>query len=150
MNYIKNDLNKLILESMKAGEKLKTEAFRAIKNAFMNWETAKENVGKTLDEQVELQILRKLVASYKDAAEQCNDGKHDALVQENIAYAQIIESLLPAASSEEDIQNAFNTIKAEGIEPVKKNMGVFIKQIKQMLPTADGKTVSTIVAKNLV
>lgn len=149
MNYIKNDLNKLILESMKAGEKLKTEAFRAIKTAFMNWETAKENVGKTLDEQVELQILRKMVASYKDAAEQCNDGKHDALVQENLAYAQIIESLLPAAASEEDIQNAFDTIKAEGIEPVKKNMGVFIKQIKQMLPTADGKTVSTIVAKNL-
>lgn len=150
MNYIKNDLNKLILESMKAGEKLKTEAFRAIKTAFMNWETAKENVGKELDEQVELQILRKMVASYKDAADQCNDGKHDALVQENLAYAQIIESLLPAAASEEDIQNAFDTIKAEGIEPVKKNMGVFIKQIKQMLPTADGKTVSTIVAKNLV
>ena len=149
MNYIKNDLNKLILESMKAGEKLKTEAFRAIKTAFMNWETAKENVGKELDEQVELQILRKMVASYKDAADQCNDGKHDALVQENLAYAQIIESLLPAAASEEDIQNAFDTIKAEGIEPVKKNMGVFIKQIKQMLPTADGKTVSTIVAKNL-
>jgi len=150
MNYIKNDLNKLILESMKAGEKLKTEAFRAIKTAFMNWETAKENVGKELDEQVELQILRKMVASYKDAADQCNDGKHDALVQENLAYAKIIESLLPAAASEEDIQNAFDTIKAEGIEPVKKNMGVFIKQIKQMLPTADGKTVSTIVAKNLV
>lgn len=150
MNYIKNDLNKLILESMKAGEKLKTEAFRAIKTAFMNWETAKENVGKELDEQVELQILRKMVASYKDAADQCNDGKHDALVQENLAYVQIIESLLPAAASEEDIQNAFDTIKAEGIEPVKKNMGVFIKQIKQMLPTADGKTVSTIVAKNLV
>jgi uncharacterized protein YqeY len=150
MNYIKNDLNKLILESMKAGEKLKTEAFRAIKTAFMNWETAKENVGKELDEQVELQILRKMVASYKDAADQCNDGKHDALVQENLAYAKIIESLLPAAASEEDIQNAFDTIKAEGIEPVKKNMGVFIKQIKQMLPTADGKTVSTIVTKNLV
>ena len=149
MNYIKNDLNKLILESMKAGEKLKTEAFRAIKTAFMNWETAKENVGKELDEQVELQILRKMVASYKDAADQCNDGKHDALVQENLAYAKIIETLLPAAASEEDIQNAFDTIKAEGIEPVKKNMGVFIKQIKQMLPTADGKTVSTIVAKNL-
>lgn len=135
---------------MKAGEKLKTEAFRAIKTAFMNWETAKENIGKELDEQVELQILRKMVASYKDAADQCNDGKHDALVQENQAYALIIESLLPAAASEEDIQNAFDTIKAEGIEPVKKNMGVFIKQIKQMLPTADGKTVSTIVAKNLV
>lgn len=146
---IKDTLNNLIMVSMKAHNTTRTETYRAIKTAFMNWETAKENVGKTLDEQVELQILRKMVASYKDAADQCNDGKHDALVQENLAYAKIIESLLPAAASEEDIQNAFDTIKAEGIEPVKKNMGVFIKQIKQMLPTADGKTVSTIVAKNL-
>ena len=147
---LKENLNNYILFAMKAGDKIKTEAFRAIKTAFMNWETAKENIGKTFDEQVELQILRKLVASYREAAAQCNDGKHDALVKENIEYAEIIEELLPAAATEEDILNAFNTIKAEGIEPTKKNMGLFIKQIKQMLPTADGKTVSMIVSKNLV
>lgn len=147
---IKENLNNYILFAMKAGDKIKTEAFRAIKTAFMNWETAKENIGKTFDEQVELQILRKLVASYREAAAQCNDGKHDALVKENIEYAEIIEELLPAAATEEDILNAFNTIKAEGIEPIKKNMGLFIKQIKQMLPTADGKTVSMVVSKNLV
>ena len=147
---LKENLNNYILFAMKAGDKIKTEAFRAIKTAFMNWETAKENIGKTFDEQVELQILRKLVASYREAAAQCNDGKHDALVKENTEYAEIIEELLPAAATEEDILNAFNTIKAEGIEPVKKNMGLFIKQIKQMLPTADGKTVSMVVSKNLV
>lgn len=147
---IKENLNNYILFAMKAGDKIKTEAFRAIKTAFMNWETAKENIGKTFDEQVELQILRKLVASYREAAAQCNDGKHDALVKENIEYAEIIEELLPAAATEEDILNAFNTIKAEGIEPIKKNMCLFIKQIKQMLPTADGKTVSMVISKNLV
>ena len=147
---LKENLNNYILFAMKAGDKIKTEAFRAIKTAFMNWETAKENIGKTFDEQVELQILRKLVASYREAAAQCNDGKHDALVKENIEYAEIIEEFLPAAATEEDILNAFNTIKAEGIEPIKKNMGLFIKQIKQMLPTADGKTVSMVVSKNLV
>ena len=124
---LKENLNNYILFAMKAGDKIKTEAFRAIKTAFMNWETAKENIGKTFDEQVELQILRKLVASYREAAAQCNDGKHDALVKENIEYAEIIEELLPAAATEEDILNAFNTIKAEGIEPIKKNMGLFIK-----------------------
>jgi len=150
MGYIKNDLNKLILESMKAGEKLKTEAYRSIKTAFMNWETAKENVGKELDEQVELQILRKLVASYKDAAEQCNDGKHDSLVQENIAYAEIIESLLPAAATEEDILKCFNDVVGQdGFEPIKKNMGMIIKAIKASLPTADGKMVADVVKNNV-
>lgn len=145
---IKENLNTYILSSMKAGDKIKTEAYRAIKNAFMNWETAKENVGKTIDEQVELQILRKLVASYKDAAEQCNDGKHDALVQENLAYAQIIESLLPTAASEEDIFKCFNDVVGQdGFEPVKKNMGIIIKTIKEALPTADGKMVADVVKK---
>lgn len=150
MGYIKNDLNKLILESMKAGEKQKTEAYRAIKTAFMNWETAKENVGKELDEQVELQILRKLVASYKEAAEQCNDGKHDSLVQENIAYAETIESLLPAAATEEDILKCFNDVVGQdGFEPIKKNMGMIIKAIKASLPTADGKMVADVVKNNI-
>ena len=151
MSYIKNDLNKLILESMKAGEKLKTEAYRAIKTAFMNWETAKENVGKELDEQAELQILRKMVASYKEAAEQCNDGKHDALVQENLAYAEIVESWLPVAATEEDVLKCFNDVVGQdGFEPVKKNMGIIIKTIKEVLPTADGKMVADVVKKHLV
>lgn len=151
MSYIKNDLNKLILESMKAGEKLKTEAYRAIKTAFMNWETAKENVGKELDEQAELQILRKMVASYKEAAEQCNDGKHDALVQENLAYAEIVESWLPVAATEEDVLKCFNDVVGQdGFEPVKKNMGIIIKTIKEALPTAGGKMVADVVKKHLV
>ena len=150
MSYIKNDLNKLILESMKAGEKLKTEAYRAIKTAFMNWETAKENVGKELDEQVELQILRKMVASYKEAAEQCNDGKHDALVQENLAYAEIVESWLPVAATEEQVTDALNNIfETEYIAREKRNIGVLIKKVKEVLPTADGKMVADVVKANV-
>ena len=147
-HVMKNELNKLILQSMKAGEKMKTEAYRAIKAAFTNWETAKENVGKELDEAVELQILRKMVISYKDAAAQCNDGKHDALVQENLEYARIIEELLPAAATEEDILKCFNDVVGQdGFEPVKKNMGIIIKTIKEALPTADGKMVADVVKK---
>lgn len=135
---------------MKAGEKLKTEAYRAIKTAFMNWETAKENVGKELDEQVELQILRKMVASYKEAAEQCNDGKHDALVQENLAYAEIVESWLPVAATEEQVTDALNNIfETEYIAREKRNIGVLIKKVKEVLPTADGKMVADVVKANV-
>ena len=41
---IKEQLPFLISETMKAGNKVKLEALRAVKTAFMNWETAKENV----------------------------------------------------------------------------------------------------------
>ena len=51
---IKDRLPILISETMKAGNKMKLEALRAVKTAYMNWETAKENVGKTITDAVEI------------------------------------------------------------------------------------------------
>lgn len=147
---IREQLDTQILLSMKASNKLRTEVFRAVKTAFMNWETAKENVGKQIDDAVETNILRKLIAQYEDTAKMCDDGKHDELVRDARMSADILKEYLPKPASEEDIVRMFLHIREnENVEPIKKNMGVFIKRIKELLPNADGKTVSTIVAKNL-
>lgn len=143
---LKESLNGQIAFAMKINDKIKVEALRAIKTAFMNWETAKENVGKSLDEATEFNIIRKLFSQYEDAAKQCDDGKHDELVAEYLATASILKEYLPKPATEEEIVFAFGKID---VEPIKKNMGVFIKRIKEMLPNADGKLVSQIVMKNL-
>ena len=145
---IKEQLPFLISETMTAGNKVKLEALRAVKTAFMNWETAKENVGKSITDAVEISIVSKLVAQYEDTAKQCNDGKHDELVNEALTMAAILKSYLPKPASEEEIAFAFGNIELD-VEPIKKNMGVFIKRIKEMLPNADGKLVSQVVMKNL-
>lgn len=145
---IKEQLPFLISETMKAGNKVKLEALRAVKTAFMNWETAKENVGKSITEAVEISIVSKLVAQYEDTAKQCDDGKHDELVHEARTMAQILRGYLPKPATEDDIVFAFGNIELD-VEPIKKNMGVFIKRIKEMLPNADGKLVSQVVMKNL-
>ena len=145
---IKEQLPFLISETMKAGNKVKLEALRAVKTAFMNWETAKENVGKTMTEAVEISIVSKLVAQYEDTTKQCDDGKHDELVKEALTMAQILKGYLPKPATEEEIAVAFGNIELD-VEPIKKNMGVFIKRIKEMLPNADGKLVSQVVMKNL-
>ena len=145
---LKESLNGQIAFAMKLNDKIKVEALRAIKTAFMNWETAKENVGKSLDEATEFNIIRKLFSQYEDAAKQCNDGKHDELVAEYLATASILKEYLPKPATEDEIVFAFGNIELD-IEPIKKNMGVFIKRIKEMLPNADGKLVSQIVMKNL-
>ena len=145
---IKEQLPILISETMKAGNKVKLEALRAVKTAFMNWETAKENVGKSITDAVEISIVSKLVAQYEDTAKQCNDGKHDELVNEALTMAQILKGYLPKPATEEEIVFAFGNIELD-VEPIKKNMGVFIKRIKEMLPNADGKLVSQVVMKNL-
>lgn len=145
---IKDNLGALILSAMKSGEKIRLKALRAIKTAFMEWETAKVNVGKELTEQTEFSIIKKLIASYEDTAIQCNDGKHEDLVNESKEIAQILSEFIPQAASEDEITNAFIEI-AKDIEPIKKNMGTFVKRIKEILPNADGKTVSQIVMKKL-
>ena len=145
---IKERLPILISETMKAGNKVKLEALRAVKTAFMNWETAKENVGKSITDAVEISIVSKLVAQYEDTAKQCDDGKHDELVHEALTMAQILKGYLPQPATEEEIVFAFGNIELD-VEPIKKNMGVFIKRIKEILPNADGKLVSQVVMKNL-
>lgn len=145
---IKEQLPILIADSMKSGNKVKLEALRAVKTAYMNWETAKENVGKSITDAVEISIVSKLVAQYEDTAKQCNDGKHDELVNEALTMASILKSYLPKPATEEEIAFAFGNIELD-IEPIKKNMGVFIKRIKDALPNADGKLVSQVVMKNL-
>ena len=148
---IKDQLNTLILNAMKSSDKVRVETLRAIKTAFMNWETAKENVGKTLDDATEISIIRKLVAQYEDTAKQCNDGKHDELVAQALATVSILNEYLPKPATEEEITQTLLQIRdgAEHLEPIKKNMGVFIKRIKEMLPNADGKLVSQVVMKHL-
>lgn len=56
---------------------------------------------------------------------------------------------MPAEATSEEIANAFDTIVSNGLEPIKKNMGQFIKGIKAALPTADDKKVADFVKINL-
>ena len=143
------EINKLLTEAMKAKDTLKVECLRAIKNAEMNWKTSTTNVGMELTDAVEMNIIRKLISQYKDTAEQCNDGKHQELVNNSNLSAEYLESFLPPPITAETIEKAFSEIVNTGLEPVKKNMSQFIKYIKAMYPSADGKVIAVIVQSHL-
>jgi len=146
---IQEQLNTLIADAMKSGDKVRVETFKAVKTAFTYWKTNKTNLGKEMNEAVETNIIRKLISQYDDTAHQCDDGKHDDLVQSARQSISILSSYLPAAASEDDIINLFKELEASGVEPIKKNMGIFIRYIKSKSPAADGKMVSETVMKNL-
>lgn len=147
---IQDNLNKMIMESMKIHDTVRTEAFRAIKTAFMNWQTSKENAGKKMTDADELQILRKMVKERQESAVVYQNANREDLALNEMDEARVIEELLPQAASEEDITKAFLQVRdEEHIEPEKKNMGIFVKRIKAILPNADGKTVAQIVQKQL-
>lgn len=144
---INEQLNKLIMTAMKGGEKAKAEVFRAIKSEFLKFQTAKN--AKPLDESAEISILRKMLKEREeDARLYAEKGRAD-LAEANEYEAGILAELLPKAASEEDIMAQIEAFIASTGEPTleKKNMGACVKFVKAALPTADGKTVSTLVMK---
>lgn len=147
---IKDILNNLIMVSMKVHNSVQTETYRAIKTAFMNWQTAKENAGKEMTETDEINVLKKMVKQRQESMEQYFAAKRDDLAYAEADQITIIKEFLPEEATEEDITRVFLQVKdVNNLEPVKKNMGIFIKEIKNALPSADGKLVAQIVSKNL-
>lgn len=136
------------MSSMKAHNTTRTETYRAIKTAFMNWETAKENAGKEMTEADELSVLRKMVKQREDSMSQYFEAKRDDLAHIEGDQINIIKEFLPQPASEEDIEKAFYSLIRE-IEPIKKNMGVFVKKIKELLPNAEGKVISDVIKNKL-
>ena len=147
---MKTELNALIMEAMKNHDTVRTESLRGIKSAFLNWQTSKENAGKDLSEAEEIQIIKKMVKQRQESIEQYLAAGRKELADAEQAQIDVLETFLPQAATEEDILRAFNDAKtANGWEPEKKNMGLFVKAIKAALPNADGKMVAHVVQGQL-
>lgn len=148
---MKDNINALIMEAMKKHDAVRTETLRAIKSAFLNWQTSKENAGKELTDTDEIQVIKKMVKQRQESVEQYIAAGRKELADAEQAQIDVLETFLPKAASEEDIVRAFNQAKeANGWEPEKKNMGLFVKAIKAALPNADGKMVAQVVQSRLV
>ena len=148
---MKTELNSLIMQAMKEHKKMRLEALRAIKTAFMNWETSKEHAGQELTEADEIQIIKKLVKQREESIEQFMAAGRDELANEEHMQMMVLKEFLPANVTAEQIEYVVeNIVLSHNIEPIKKNMGAIIKAVKETLPTADGKLVAQIVQKHLV
>lgn len=145
------DLNKLIMEAMKAHDTVRTETLRAIKTAFMNWQTSKEHAGKELTYADSMQIIKKMVKQREESIEQYVTAGRQELADAEQAQINVLKEFLPAEITAEQIEFVVeNIVLSRVIEPIKKNMGAIIKAVKETLPTADGKLVAQIVASRLV
>lgn len=140
-------MNKL-KEAMKAKDTVALTALRALKSAFMLANT--ESTGDITEEE-EIKIIQKQVKQRKDSAAVFMKQNREDLAAPEVAEAKILEQFLPEALSEEEIEKVvLEVIKdtnAEGMKDMGKVMGVVSKKIGGQ---ADGKTISTIVKKNLV
>ena len=149
-NLVNDKIDMFIMSAMKAHDTVRTETLRSMKTSFMEWKTSKANVGKTLDEAVEIQILNKMVKQRQESIAEFEKAGRTELAEHEKAQLNDIQEFLPLAATEEDILKCFNdVIGQDGFELINKNMGIIIKTIKGILPNADGGLIAQNVKSKL-
>ena len=147
-------LEKLIMDQLKAAMKSKDtvalQALRAVKSVILLAKT-ENGAASELSEDQEMKILQKQVKQRKDSAAVFLEQGRQDLADPELAEAAIIEQFLPEALSEEEVEKiviaAIQKTGASGMKDMGKVMGMVSKELAGQ---ADGKTISTLVKKNLV
>jgi uncharacterized protein YqeY len=128
-------------QAMKARDEGRLGALRLIKAALKKHEV---DSMKPLDEAAEMQIMKSLVKQRQEAAEMFRKGGRPELADKEEAELLVVESFLPAAPSEEEMEIAIAAALSEtGITSLKQ-MGVVMKaaQAKLAGKRVDGKLLS--------
>ncbi|MCK0189468.1 GatB/YqeY domain-containing protein [Arenibacter sp. F20364] len=147
-------LQQRVMEDMKAAMKAKDtvalESLRAIKSALLLAQT-ETGPGAELSEEDEIKLVQKLVKQRKDSAAIYKEQGREDLAEPELAQAVIIEKFLPEQLTEEEIEKVvvqtIDAIGASGMKDMGKVMGIVSQKLAGQ---ADGKTISTIVKKNLM
>jgi len=137
-------------DAMRAKDSVALASLRAIKSSILLAQT--ENGAKEiLSEESELKILQKLVKQRKDSAAIFIEQGREDLAQPELDQVVIIEQFLPEPLTEEEIEKVvvmtIDSLGASGMKDMGKVMGIVSKELAGQ---ADGKTISTLVKKNLV
>ncbi len=134
--------------AMKAQDAARTSTLRMVKAAMMNRQIEK---GSELDDDDMQKLLRSLVKQTRDSIEQYEKAARQELVDKEKAEIDVIETYLPQAASQEEIEQAVAAAIAETGANSMKDMGKVMKAAQAALAgkNADGKLVSDIVKAKL-
>ncbi|HEU4832757.1 MAG TPA: GatB/YqeY domain-containing protein [Pyrinomonadaceae bacterium] len=134
--------------AMKAQDAGRTSTLRMVKAAMMNRQIEK---GSELDDDDMQKLLRSLVKQRRDSIEQYEKAGRQELVDKEKAEIDVIETYLPQAASQEEIEQAVSAAIAETGASSIKDMGKVMKAAQAALAgkNADGRVVSEVVKGRL-
>lgn len=137
-----DQVQKDMTAAMKASEQARLDALRMIKAALMKYKV--DNPGKPLDEPGELQILATLIKQRRESADIFRKNNRPELADKEESELKLIESYMPAAPSEEEVEAAISSAMSETGVASLKQMGVVMKaaQAKLAGKRVDGKALS--------
>lgn len=141
MGYFEK-INDDLKAAMKAKEKEKLNALRAIKSAFLLAKT-ESGAKKELSDEEAIRIMQKLVKQRKDSAEIYKEQGRNELYDNEMNEAKYIEAYLPKQMSDEELTEKIKAIIEETGASSMKDMGkVMGKAMKELAGKADGKRIS--------
>ncbi len=148
MPSVLEDVNRAIVQAMKAHEAAKLGALRLLKTALVNRGVEK---GRDLDENEERQVVATLVKQRRDAADQFRQAGRNDLAEKELAEIPILEAYLPAKADEAAVEAAVDEAIRETGASSQKDMGRVMKAAMARLAgqTVDGRAVNELVRKKL-
>jgi uncharacterized protein len=145
---IVDQINRDIIEAMRAKEAERLSALRMVKTALKMRET---ELPGGVDDAEAMRVLNTLLKQRRDAAEQYRAGSREDLARKEENEARIIQSYMPAAASQEDMSRAIDEAITEVGATSAKDMGAVMKAARPKLEgkTVDGKALSDMVKEKL-
>jgi len=143
-----DQIQKDMVAAMKGREETRLDALRMVKAALMKH---KVDTMKDLDESSELQILNTLVKQRRESADIFRKGGRPELADKVEAELKLIESYMPSAPNEAEIDAAIAAALTETGATSFKQMGAVMKaaQAKLAGKRVDGKALSDRVRSRL-
>ena len=141
-NKISNDIK----DAMKAHDNVKRDCLRTVMSDIKNLTV---NAGKEITDDACLKVLQKSAKTHQDSIDQFKAAGRDDLASKELQELDILKSYLPKALSAEETEvEVKKVLERSGIDPVKKNMGQFMKILSQV-PGIDKKAASSFLGKLL-
>jgi len=134
--------------AMKAKDATRLTALRMLKTALMNRSIER---GRALEESEELQVVSSLVKQRRDSIEQFTAGGRADLAAKEQAEIEVLETYLPPAVSNEELERAVSDAVAQTGATGPKDIGKVMKAVMAALSgkTVDGKKVNELVRTKL-
>jgi uncharacterized protein YqeY len=145
---IQERIQKDMVESMKAKDSLRLDVLRGMKTAIKHKEIEKIH---PLSETEALQVLASQVKQRNESIEQFTKGGRFDLVAKEEAELKILETYLPAAVGEKEIQAAVAQVIADLQANSPKDLGRVMKAVMAKLAgcRVDGKLINEMVRVQL-
>lgn len=144
---IHTDIKQKIAEAAKAHDTLRLSVFRGLSAAFTNeLVTKKKSTNEMLTDDEALVVVRRQVNQRKDSIEQFEKGGRTDLVKTEKAELAILEAMLPAQMSRDEIIKIAKAKKAVLGVTDKSKIGILVGAVlKETKGRADGATVKAVV-----